>query len=195
MCLLARNFGLQLNSWLGPPSVGCGHKIVLSKNMSYGRTCFSGIYAFQDDMCYKSICVEGGHALLYEMSYGRSCIGGVHVFRMAYLTIFYVLLKDMSYWKSCLLEGMYWCCIGLTGVWPSHLSWEYVLWEDTCSRWACLAGLCRSNQLSCCEFRHMVVFFLSTLSFVCFETCFPRIYCLNIFLVYISSFMWSLGWL
>ena len=39
----------------------------------------------------------GGHALLYEMSYGRSCIGGVHVFRMAYLTKCYILLKDMSY--------------------------------------------------------------------------------------------------
>ena len=38
----------------------CGHKIVLSKNMSYGRTCFSGSYAFQDNMCYDSICVEGG---------------------------------------------------------------------------------------------------------------------------------------
>ena len=44
--------------------VACGHKIVLSKNMSYGRTCFSGSYAFQDNMCYDSICVEGGHALL-----------------------------------------------------------------------------------------------------------------------------------
>ena len=41
------------------------------------------------------------------MSYGRSCIGGVHVFRMAYLTICYVLLKDMSYWRSCLLDGRY----------------------------------------------------------------------------------------
>ena len=39
--------------------MGCGHKIVLSKNMSYGRTCFSGSYAFQDNMCYDSICVEG----------------------------------------------------------------------------------------------------------------------------------------
>ena len=39
--------------------MGCGHKIVLSKNMPYGRTCFSGSYAFQDNMCYDSICVEG----------------------------------------------------------------------------------------------------------------------------------------
>ena len=27
-----------------------------------------------------------------------------------------------------------------------------------CSRWACLAGLCRSNHLSCCEFRHLLFF-------------------------------------
>ena len=26
------------------PSVGCDHKIVLRKNMSYGRTCFSGVH-------------------------------------------------------------------------------------------------------------------------------------------------------
>ena len=61
------------------------------------------------------------------MSYGRLCIGGVHVFRMAYLTIFcvllcfteghglvevmlylrvciigvHVLLFKMSYWSTC----------------------------------------------------------------------------------------------
>ena len=32
----------------------------LSKNMSYGRMCFSGSYAFQDNMCYDSIYVEKG---------------------------------------------------------------------------------------------------------------------------------------
>ena len=42
------------------------------------------------------------------------------------------------------------------------------------------AGLCRSNHLSCCEFRHLVVVF-SFYSKFC-ETCFPRIYCLNILL-------------
>ena len=56
---LACNCGLGLHCLLVPPWVGCGHKIVLSKNMSYGRTCFSGSYAFQDNMCYDSICVEG----------------------------------------------------------------------------------------------------------------------------------------
>ena len=52
------------------------------------------------------------------MFYGRSCIGGVHVFRMAYLTICYVLLKDMPYWRSCLLEGRYYrrACIAVGDV-------------------------------------------------------------------------------
>ena len=63
-----------------------------------------------------------------------------------------------------------------------------------CYGWACLAGLCKSNHLSCCEFRHLVVFFLSTVSFVCSETCFPRIYYLNILLGYVGSVMWS-SWL
>ena len=52
-------------------------------------------------MYYDSICLEGSHSLLQEMSYRRSCIGGVHVVRMAYLTICCVLVKDMSYWRSC----------------------------------------------------------------------------------------------
>ena len=34
-----------------------------------------------------------------------------------------------------------------------------MLWEDMCSRWACFAGLCRSNHLSWCESRHLVFFF------------------------------------
>ena len=65
--------------------MGCGHKIVLRKNMSYGRTCLSGLHVSQDDMHYDSICLEGGHALLQEMSYGRSCIGGVYVFYLGYV--------------------------------------------------------------------------------------------------------------
>ena len=32
------NCGLGPHCLLEPPSVGCGHKIVLSKNISYGRT-------------------------------------------------------------------------------------------------------------------------------------------------------------
>ena len=33
-----------------------------------------------------------------------------------------------------------------------------MLWEDICSRWACFAGLCRSNHLSWCESRHLFFF-------------------------------------
>ena len=62
---------------------------------------FSGVHVFQVDMCYESICVKGGHALLERMSCGRSCIGGVHVFRMAYLVMRYVLLIEISYWMTC----------------------------------------------------------------------------------------------
>ena len=87
----------------------------------------------------------------------------------------------MYYWKTCVSGG----CHGF------H---ENVLWKDMCSRWACLAGLCRSNHLSCCDLGIWLFFFLSTVSFVCSETCFPRIYCLNILLGYVGSFMWS-SWL
>ena len=51
--------------------MGCGHKIVLSKDMSYGQTCFYGVHVFQDDMSYESICLKGGHGLQEEMSCGR----------------------------------------------------------------------------------------------------------------------------
>ena len=79
------------------------------------------------------LCCTERHVLLEVLFYLRVGIIGGHV-----------LLLEMSYW------GM---------VWSSCLSCEYVLWEDMYSRWACLAGLCRSNHLSCCEFRHLVVFF------------------------------------
>ena len=52
-------------------------------------------------MSYESICLKGGHALLKEMSYGWSCVDGVHAFRMAYLTVCWVLLEDISYWMTC----------------------------------------------------------------------------------------------
>ena len=57
--------------------MGCGHKIVLRKDLSYGWTCFYGVHVFQNDLSYEStcICLKGGHALLKEMSYGRSCVG------------------------------------------------------------------------------------------------------------------------
>ena len=68
--------------------------------MSYGMTCFSGVYVFQVDMCYESIHVKGSHALLEQMSCGRSCVG-VYVFRMAYLVMCYVLLVEISNWMTC----------------------------------------------------------------------------------------------
>ena len=68
-------------------------------------------------MYYDSICLEGGHALLQEMSYGMSCIGGVHVFRMAYLIICCVLLKDV------LLEIKFYLRVCITG---GHIS------QDVC---------------------------------------------------------------
>ena len=47
------------------------------------------------------------------------------------------------------------------------MSFMRMCYGSTCVRWACLAGLCRSNHLSCCEFRHLVcLFFLSTVNFV-----------------------------
>ena len=52
-------------------------------------------------MCYESIRVKGGHALLEQMSCGRSCVDGVHVFRMAYLIMCYILLVEISYWMTC----------------------------------------------------------------------------------------------
>ena len=71
--------------------------------------------------------------------------------------------EGMYYWKTCVNGG--------------HFFHENVLWEDIYSRWACLAGLCRCNHLSCCEFRHLVVcfFFSSNVLFVlrhAFKECF-----------------------
>ena len=97
--------------------MGCGYEIVLRKNISYGRTYFSGVHIFQDDMSYESICHKGGHALLEEMFYGRSCIGGVHVFRMAYHTCVLscfvrgnVLWEVMYWWSACLQDGISYMC-------------------------------------------------------------------------------------
>ena len=57
---------------LGPPLVGCGHKIVLRKDMPYEWTCLPGLHVFQDDMSYQSICLKGGHALWEKMFFGGS---------------------------------------------------------------------------------------------------------------------------
>ena len=45
--------------------MGCGHKIVLGEHMSCGKTSFSGVYVFQDDM---------GTFVLREVMLCRTCI-------------------------------------------------------------------------------------------------------------------------
>ena len=57
--------------------MGCGHKIVLSKNMSYGKTCFSGSYAFQDDMPFRMTCYD--NVLREVLLCCRKCLMGGHV--------------------------------------------------------------------------------------------------------------------
>ena len=53
----------------------CDHEIVLRKYMSYGKTCFSRVHVFQDDMFmsanvlrgvmfYRRKYLMGGHALV-----------------------------------------------------------------------------------------------------------------------------------
>ena len=63
-----------------------------------------------------------------------------------------------------------------------------MLWKDMCSRWECLADLCRATICAAVSLGIWLLLF-STVSFVCPETCFPRIYCLNILLGYVDSFM------
>ena len=65
-----------------------------------------GGHDFLDHMPFRMTCVIIAYVLrevilCCRKCLGRSCIGGVHVFRMAYLTIYCVLLKDMSFWRSC----------------------------------------------------------------------------------------------
>ena len=131
------------------------------------------------------------------MSYGRSCIGEVHVFRMAYLTICYVLLKDMFYWRSYLLEGKYYrrayIAVGdvLLG-YGRHVFHENVCYGRTCVVGGHVLQVCAEATIYAAVSLGIWHSFLSTVSFVCSETCFPRIYCLNIFLWYVGSFIWSL---
>ena len=47
-------------------------KFILKKDMSYGWTCFSGVYIFGDNMSYESICLKerafvGGNVLWVVM--------------------------------------------------------------------------------------------------------------------------------
>ena len=99
--LQARKCGLWQHCLLGPPSVNCGHKIVLGRmsfsgGMSFKITCImgtfvlrevtlcrtyfmggyvmsSGWHIFQDDVSYWNASFTGGHVLLEGISYRRSC--------------------------------------------------------------------------------------------------------------------------
>ena len=88
-------------------------------------------------------------------------------------------------------EGMYYLNTSVSG---GHIFHENVLWENMCSKWTCLAGVCRRNQLSSCECRHLL-FFLSTVMFCLLETYFPRIYCLKSSSRYACLFLWFLGFI
>ena len=77
------------------------------------------------------LCFTERHVLLEDLFYLRvGTIGG------------HVLLFEMSYCGMVVMSFMRMC------------------YGSMCSRWACLASLCRSNHLSYCEFefRHLVVF-------------------------------------
>ena len=74
--------------------MGCGYKIVLHKNMSYGE------YIIRDDILWENISYRrtflmGGNFWLENMSYERICLTGG-----------YVLQKDMSYRRTGLTGGM-----------------------------------------------------------------------------------------
>ena len=70
-----------------------------------------GEHVFLDYMSFRITCLIGAHVLREVMFCRRkflemSCVGGVYIFKMAYLTMCCVSLKDMSSWKTCLLESM-----------------------------------------------------------------------------------------
>ena len=67
---------------LGTPSVGCGHKVVLSEDMSYGW------HVLRDDI------LMGWHLLQKNCSHGRTYLTGDHV-----------LWEDECYWRTCLMGG------------------------------------------------------------------------------------------
>ena len=59
---------------------------------------------------------------------------------MAYLTICCVLLKDMSYWRSCLLEGRYYrrACIAVGDILLGY--GRHVFHENMCYGRTCVVG-------------------------------------------------------
>ena len=87
-----------------------------------------GGHYFLDYISFRLTCIMIAYVLrevmlcCRKMSYGRSCIGGVHVFRMSYLTICCVLLKDMPYWGSCFMR------VCITG---GHILQDDILYRGT----------------------------------------------------------------
>ena len=59
--MLACNWGLWLYCLLSPPSMGCGHKIVLQGNMSYRLTCL--LRGRHMGVCLMGVCLMGEHIL------------------------------------------------------------------------------------------------------------------------------------
>ena len=74
--------------------------------VSFRITCVMIAYVLREVMFCCRKCLMGGHVLVECMSSGL------------YLTIYCVLLKDMSFWRSFLLEGRYYrrACIAVGDV-------------------------------------------------------------------------------
>ena len=51
---LAHNCGFRPHCLLGPPSVGCGHQIVIRMDMSYESICLGRVHVFR--MAYLTLC-------------------------------------------------------------------------------------------------------------------------------------------
>ena len=94
---------------------------------------FTERYVLLEVMFYLRVCIVGRHILLLEMSYWGTCFTGG-----------YILQDGMQ-------EGMY--------LWKTCVSAGHVFYESMCYGRTCLAGLCQSNHLSCCEFWHLVFLF------------------------------------
>ena len=54
-----------------------GHKIVLMKDMFYGRACLIVGYVLLEDMSHGRTCQSGGHIFQDDMFYGSICLMGV----------------------------------------------------------------------------------------------------------------------
>ena len=97
--------------------MGCGHKIILSKNMSYGRTCFSGSYAFRMAcvmIAYvlREVRLWWSASLQDGISYNMLCFTGDHVYLRVGIIGGHVLLLEMSYWGMVVMSFLRICIMG-----------------------------------------------------------------------------------